>query len=90
MLDEHAHNRIDAVEKKLEIHGEQINKLIETNDMQTIEIKENTRITQEVADNTKEVVELLKGGRVLGKLVIWLAATGAAITTLVSYFKGGH
>ena len=87
MIDERAHQRIDQVESTLKIHSEHIESLKEISAEQTSELKVNTKLTQEVADNTAELVDLFKGAKVLSQLVIWLAATGAALITLINYFK---
>lgn len=87
MIDERAHQRIDQVENTLKIHSEHIESLKEISAEQTSELRTNTKLTQEVADNTAELVDLFKGAKVFSRLVIWLAATGAALITLINYFK---
>jgi hypothetical protein len=87
MIDERAHQRIDQVENTLKIHSEHIESLKEISAEQTSELKVNTKLTQEVADNTAELVDLFKGAKVFSRLVIWLAATGAGLITLINYFK---
>lgn len=88
IVDENAHKRIDAVENTLKLHSEHIESLKEISAEQTSELKTNTKLTKEVADNTAELVDLFKGAKVFSRLVIWLAATGAALITLYNYFKG--
>ena len=87
MIDERAHQRIDQVENTLKIHSEHIESLKEISAEQTSELRTNTKLTQEVADNTAELVDLFKGAKVFSRLVIWLAATGAGLITLINYFK---
>lgn len=87
MIDERAHQRIDQVENTLKIHSDHIESLKEISAEQTSELKVNTKLTQEVADNTAELVDLFKGAKVFSRLVIWLAATGAGLITLINYFK---
>lgn len=87
MIDEHAHKRIDAVESTLKIHSEHINTLKETNEEQTRELMKNTQITQEVANNTAELVELVKGLKGLSRLIVWLGAPVAVVMAVIGYFK---
>jgi hypothetical protein len=54
-----AHIRIDKMETRVE--------LLEKS------IAENTRITQEVADNTAELVEIAKGAKIFRKLILAIA-----------------
>lgn len=87
MIDETAHLRITNVESRLDLHFELIEKLQEGIQTNTSSLAENTRLTQEVATNTGEIVLLLKGGKVLGKLVVWLSTVAGSIAALWAIVK---
>lgn len=92
MIDEIAHKRIDSVESRLDVHLDLIEKLQIAIKDNTSSLAENTRLTQEVATNTKDIADLLKGGRVFGKLIIWVASVSgavAAVWTLIKYIVRG-
>lgn len=69
-----AHERIDVLEVKFV-------KLEKA-------IVENTNLTQTIADNTGELVELVKGIKGFRSLVVWAAPIVAAGIALVAYLKG--
>ena len=37
-------------------------------------LDENTRVTESIKDDTAEIVTLMKGGKILGRLATWFAA----------------
>lgn len=37
-------------------------------------LDENTRVTESIKSDTSEIVDLMKGGKILGRLATWFAA----------------
>ena len=72
--DQRAHQRIDSLEVK---HAE-----LER------AIAANTQLTQTIADNTGELVELVKGVRGVRHLIVWAAPLVAAYFAFSAYLKG--
>ena len=87
MIDELAHQRLTTVESRLDTHLELIEKLQEGIQTNTSSLAENTRLTKEVATNTGEIVALLKGGKVLGRFIVWLATLSASLGALWAVVK---
>ena len=75
-----AHERIDRIETKLIIHDVQLEKLTESLADNTQSLHENTRLTQQIANNTDEIVSLFKGSKVLYKII-----TGGAAIVAIGY-----
>lgn len=75
-----AHDRIDRLENTVIMHSTQIEKLSDALDDNTQSLHENTRLTQQIADNTDEIVNLFKGSKVLYKII-----TGAAALVAIGY-----
>lgn len=68
-----AHARIDKMETTVNSHGEMIKALSINQQEQSAALHENTRITQTIADNTDELVSLIKSSKVLYKIMLGLA-----------------
>lgn len=84
----HAHARIDHIETVVNGHAEQIkaiNLMVREN---AESLHENTRITQQVADNTAELVDLFKGAKAFRKFVLWASPLLAAILAFWTWYKG--
>lgn len=80
-----AHDRIDKIESTVNGHGEMIKALsINQQDMSTA-LHDNTRITQTIADNTDELVSLIKGSKVLYKIMLGLAGFFGMVYALVKW-----
>jgi uncharacterized coiled-coil protein SlyX len=75
-----AHERIDKLESKLSLHDTQLVKLSESLADNTMSLHENTRLTQQIANNTDEIVSLFKGSKVLYKII-----TGGAALIAIGY-----
>jgi len=71
-LDEHG-VRLSALESEIKAH--------------TVALSENTELTRQVATNTSELVELMKGIKGLRSLVVWGAPLVAAVIALVAYLR---
>ena len=50
-------------------------------------LTENTKLTQEIANSTKELVDLVKGVKGLRSMLVWIAGPVAGIYTVVSLVK---
>lgn len=72
--DKRAHERLD----KLEMKHVELERAI----------AENTQLTKTIADNTGELVELVKGVKGIRSLIIWATPIVAAILAVVAYLKG--
>ena len=68
-----AHSRIDLLETKVNQHADKLESLGDS-------LHENTRLTQQIADNTDEIVNLFKGSKVLYKFI-----TGGAALVAIFY-----
>jgi hypothetical protein len=60
-----------SVDEKLEDHHRRITDLSEASAKHTQALHENTKLTQQIADNTGELVELFKGAKLFRKFVLW-------------------
>lgn len=74
-----AHERIDKIESTVNGHGEMIKALSINQKEQYDALQENTQLTKTIADNTDELVTLVKGSKLFYKLII-------GIGTLVGIF----
>lgn len=50
------------------------------------DVKENVRLTAQIRDDTREIRDLVRGGKVLGRLVVW---GGGFVGLLVSLYAIG-
>lgn len=54
----------------------------------TSAIDENTALTQTIADNTNELVDLLKTVKGIRSFTVWIAPVVASVIALIAYIKG--
>jgi hypothetical protein len=87
MRDELAHQRINNVEKTLDTHFQHITKLEEVIALNTSSLSKNTELTQEIANNTSELVGIIKGVKGIRQFIVWLAPVVLLIIAVVTYFK---
>lgn len=87
MIDELAHKRINNVEKTLDTHFKQITTLERAIEQNTSSLAKNTELTQEIANNTAEMVSLIKGVKGLRQLVVWLSPVVILAFAVITYFK---
>ena len=73
MIDEHAHERIAAIEVRL--------LTFETN------LTQNTELTKTIAANTTELVALVKGVKVGRKFLLWVSPIIIAAVSILAYIK---
>lgn len=50
-------------------------------------IVENTRLAKSIADNTQEIVDLVKGAKGLRSFVVWAAPLVAFVLALLAWLK---
>lgn len=71
MEDRHAHARIDALEEKLTVH-------FDAHVGWEKALSENTALTKTIADNTAELVTLVKGAKGLRTFLLWVTPLAVA------------
>lgn len=81
VLDRRAHKRIDGLEDAMRNHLKEHTKF-------ELALEENTRMTKAIAENTSEIVDLIKGAKVGRKLILWLAPICAAFVAVWAWFNG--
>lgn len=87
MEDRRAHTRIDAIEITLEKHLTKINSFEQMIEMSTASLKENTKLTKEIAINTADLVDLVRGIKGFRKLLIWASPIVAIIGGLIIWIR---
>jgi hypothetical protein len=75
------------VNEQLEDHHRRISDLSVASEKHTQALNENTRLTQQIADNTGELVELFKGAKSVRRFFMWSAPYLAAIATVYATVK---
>lgn len=87
-MDMAAHRRLDNVERRLDDHYTLIENLEVTMQDNTSSLAENTRLTQEIATNTGELVELFKGAKAVRRFFLWATPIVAGIYALWQWLSG--
>jgi len=80
-----AHARIDKIESTVNGHGEMLKALSINQKEQSEALHENTVLTKTIADNTDELVSLIKGSKVLYKLMLALAGVTGMIYAIMKW-----
>ena len=80
MEDRRAHTRIDNLEETVKNHIESHSKFEQA-------LEHNTNLTKEIADNTAELVTLVKGAKGFRTFVIWSAPIAAAFAAVYAWIK---
>lgn len=78
--DRRAHERLDLVEDKMDKH-------LADHARFELAIAENTELTKQIAENTSELVNIVKGAKGLRSFVIWAAPIAAAVAACWAFFK---
>lgn len=78
--DRRAHDRIEKLEIVVQNH------LIEHGRFEA-DLAKNTKLTQEIADNTGELVSLFKGIKGFRALVLWGAPIIAVFAAAIAYLR---
>ncbi len=81
MEDRRAHDRIDEIEVAMEKHRVEHARFEKS-------IAENTLLTQSIADNTQELVQLVKSAKGLRSFVVWAAPIAATAAATWAWMKG--
>lgn len=81
-------SRISKVEDKLELHDSKLDR----HDRRITDLKdalhENTRITQKVADNTGELVDLFRGAKAFRKFFLWASPVIVGVIGVYQWIIG--
>ena len=87
-VDQRAHERINNVEEAIRVM--QIELARNTKDQHAIRQKldKNTEMTQQTFDNTTDLISLIKGGKVLSKVLIWASTLAAFGSVIYNYLWG--
>lgn len=80
MEDRRAHERIDSLENVFAKHLEDHVKIQDS-------IVENTAMTKEIANNTKELVALVKGAKGFRTFILWAAPIAAWFAAAWAWIK---
>lgn len=70
--DRRAHDRIDSIEVTMQKHLKDHLRFESA-------LEANTALTKTIADNTSELVALIKGAKVGGKILLWVTPVIASI-----------
>lgn len=81
----HAHERIDRIESTVNGHGEMLKALSINQQEQSAALHENTVLTKTIADNTDELVSLIKGSKVLYKIMLVIAGLGGMAYAFIKW-----
>lgn len=81
MEDRRAHERLTTIETVVNAHIQEHSKFERA-------LAENTALTQTIADNTSEIVDLVKGAKGLRSFVVWAAPIAAAAAATWAWMKG--
>ncbi len=81
MEDRRAHERIDGLEKTLQTHFKEHEKFEKA-------LEDNTDLTRTIADNTGELVDLIKGAKAGRKFLLWITPIVAAFMALWAWLSG--
>lgn len=84
---ESAHHRIDKIETTVQGHGEMIKALSINQAEQSAALHENTLLTKTIADNTDELVTLVKGSKLFYRLIVAGASIGGIGYGLVKFIE---
>lgn len=95
MEDRRAHERIDGLEAIMEQHITEHDSFENTLASSVRQLEENMAMTKRIAENTDEMVELLRvvqnargfvaTMKAAGKVVLWMAAVGGALAVMLSF-----
>lgn len=80
MEDRRAHERLDTLEDVVKSH-------IDSHAKFESALEHNTMLTKEIADNTKELVTLVRGAKGLRTFVVWAAPIAAALAAAWSWVE---
>ena len=79
-IDQRAHDRIDGIEHKMEMHRIEHERFEKS-------LQANTELTQTIANNTTELVDLVKGAKGLRSFVIWASPIAAFFVAAYAWIK---
>lgn len=80
-----AHDRIDKIESTVNGHGEMLKALSINQQEQSAALHENTVLTKTIVDNTDELVSLIKGSKVLYKIMLVIASMAGMVYAFMKW-----
>lgn len=81
-------DRISALEGKTGSLEGQVKTLASTQMQLVRDIQSNTDLTKAIQANTEDLIALLKGGKVFGKVTAWVLGICAAVVGVWASVKG--
>lgn len=85
MEDQRAHERITSLESVVNNHMVEHSRFEKS-------LEDNTKLTQEIADNTSELVMLFRGAKGMSAFIRWIwpfmLVIAAVLISAIGYFKG--
>ena len=80
LIDRRAHERLDALDKALIMLRDNQSDML-------VKLEANTELTKTIEKNTADAVDLLKGGKVLGRFITWTTSLTALYYIISDHFK---
>ena len=80
MEDKRAHERVDGLEKIVSKHLQDHAKFESA-------LLENTMMTKKIAENTAELVTLVKGARSVRTFAVWFAPIAVAMASIIAWWE---
>lgn len=81
MEDKRAHERINNLESAVTRHFDEHSKFEQA-------LSDNTTLTKQIADNTAELVVIVKSAKGLRSFVIWVTPIAIAVAAVWAWVKG--
>jgi hypothetical protein len=86
-IDQRAHERINNVEEAIRIMQVELTKNTRDQDIIRQKLDKNTEMTQHTYDNTNDLITLIKGGKILSKLLIWASSIAAFGSVIYNFWN---
>lgn len=88
MEEKRAHARIDELTHRFsDLEGTLSDHITQHRDLEAA-LAKNTEMTQTIADNTTEIVQIIKGAKGLRSLIIWVTPVIIAVGAMWAFIKG--
>lgn len=85
--DQRAHERISSVEQAIRVIQVELAKNTKDQHIIREKLDRNTEMVQQTFDNTTDLISLIKGGKVLSKVLIWVSTMAAFSSVIYSYWN---
>lgn len=89
MEEKRAHERINDLTGKFLALEETFTGHIKSHETLEAALAKNTEMTQTIADNTTELVQLVKGAKGLRALIVWATPVVIAAAAVWAFMSGG-